>query len=62
MYLGESNIAWCSSTKYVGFTLISSPYFKVDIDAVKRKFFRVVMPGLSAAADTCLMCVTVCVL
>jgi len=42
MSLGMLKIAWQSSVKYLGLsglTLISGPYFKVDIDVIKRNFF-----------------------
>jgi len=41
MSLGMSKIAWQSSVKYLGLTLISGPCFKVDIDVTKRNFVAI---------------------
>ena len=39
MYLGDTNIDWCSSIKYLGVFLLSGRTLKFDIMPVKRAFY-----------------------
>ena len=55
MSIGDDNISWVKSLKYLGVTFVDGNHFKVDTLALKRKFYVDVLSKLSDASEPVLL-------
>jgi len=55
MYIGDDNISWVKSLKYLGVTFVDGIYFNVDTLVLKRQFYaacNIVLLKLRDASDS----------
>jgi len=51
MSIGDDNISWVNSLKYLGVTFVDGKYFKVDTLVLKRKLYAAYNAVLSKLRD-----------